>query len=329
MVSFSSLKSNYADTRKRVDQELEKMSKGSENRTDDRFWRCTLDKAGNGTAVIRFLPPPPQDGEEGVPFVRIYSHGFKGPGGWYIENSLTTHGQADPVAEMNSVLWNEGENSPGRLRVKGSGKDNPGTKRQENYYSNILVVSDPSNPENEGKVFLFKYGKMIYEKLLEARMPADPDEPKIDPFDPWSGANFKLIIRKNEGYSKPDKSKFLTPSPISEDDDEIEAIWKKQYSLKELLAPANFKSYEQLKQRLDRVLNGSAPSTQKPDLERQAAASRSPIANAPGNDEGEDDDLPWAKPAIKQSAPTTSIAPDSDDDEATLEFFKNIGKKSG
>ena len=214
---------------------------------DERLWKPELDKSGTGQAVIRFLPAP--DGEE-LPWVKVFKHAFQGPTGkWYIENSLTTLNQKDPVSEYNSKLWNSGVESDKEIARK--------QKRKLQYYSNIYVVSDPKHPENEGKVFLFRYGKKIYEKVMEALQPQFEDETPVNPFDFWEGANFKLKIRKVDGYWNYDKSEFDSASKLNEDDSELDKIWKSEYSLKDFLAASNFKTYDELKNRLDDVLTGS------------------------------------------------------------------------
>ena len=214
---------------------------------DERLWKPNVDKAGNGYAVIRFLPAP--NGEE-LPWVRVWNHAFQGPTGqWFIENSLTTLNQKDPVSEYNTQLWNSGVESDKEIARK--------QKRKLKYYSNIYVVSDPSNPENEGKVFLYSYGKKIFDKLMEAMQPEFPDETPINPFDFWEGANFMLKIRKVDGYWNYDKSDFEKTSQLKGSDEELESIYGKQHSLAEFLAPSNFKSYDELKARLDAVLTGS------------------------------------------------------------------------
>jgi len=214
---------------------------------DERLWKPNVDKAGNGYAVIRFLPAP--EGEE-LPWVRVWNHAFQGPTGqWYIENSLTTLNQKDPVSEYNTQLWNSGVESDKEIARK--------QKRKLKYYSNIYVVSDPSNPENEGKIFLYAYGKKIFDKLMEAMQPAFEDETPINPFDFWQGANFKLKIRKVDGYWNYDKSEFESVSALKTSDEELESIYKGEYSLQEFMAPSNFKSYDELKARLDAVLTGS------------------------------------------------------------------------
>ena len=214
---------------------------------DERLWKPELDKSGNGYAIIRFLPAP--DGEE-MPWVKLWNHAFQGPTGkWYIENSLTTLNQKDPVSEYNSKLWNSGVESDKEIARK--------QKRKLQYYSNIYVVSAPKHPENEGKVFLFRYGKKIYEKVMEALQPQFEDETPVNPFDFWEGANFKLKIRKVDGYWNYDKSEFDSASKLNEDDSELDKIWKSEYSLKDFLAASNFKTYDELKNRLDDVLTGS------------------------------------------------------------------------
>jgi hypothetical protein len=213
---------------------------------DERLWKPELDASGNGYAVLRFLPAI--EGED-LPWTKLWSHAFQGPTGqWFIENSLTTLNQKDPVSEYNSSLWNSGVESDKEIARK--------QKRKLQYYSNIYIVSDSKNPHNEGKVFLFRYGKKIFDKLMAAMQPEFEDESPINPFDFWKGANFKLKIRKVDGYWNYDKSEFEAPSAILDDDSAIERIWKEQYSLADFTAPSNFKSYEELKTRLDAVLSG-------------------------------------------------------------------------
>ena len=217
---------------------------------DERLWKPELDTSGNGYAVIRFLPAI--EGED-LPWVKLFSHAFQGPTGqWYIENSRTTLGRGpdgkDPVSEYNTSLWNSGVETDKEIARK--------QKRKLSYYSNIYVVSDSKNPHNEGKVFLFRYGKKIFDKLMAAMQPEFEDESPINPFDFWKGANFKLKIRKVDGYWNYDKSEFEATSAILDDDSAIERIWKEQYSLADFTAPSNFKSYEELKTRLDAVLSG-------------------------------------------------------------------------
>ena len=243
-MSFSDLKkqSRLGSLTSKLVAEVEKMStKG--NGADERLWKPSLDKSGNGYAVIRFLPAP--DGED-IPWAKLYSHAFQGPGGWYIENSLTTTGGKDPVSEYNRDLWNSG-NEADKDTVRKQ-------KRKLSYYSNIYVVKDSTNPENEGGVFLFKYGKKIHDKILAAMQPEFEDETPINPFDFWQGADFKLKIRKVDGYWNYDKSEFDSPAPLLDDDDALEALWKKQYSLEEFTKPSNFKSFEDLERRLNQVL---------------------------------------------------------------------------
>ena len=250
-MSFASLKkqSNLGSLTAKLVKEVEKVNNSSGG-GDERLWKPELDKTGNGYAVIRFLPAP--DKEE-IPWAKLYTHAFQGPGGWYIENSLTTVGGKDPVSDYNRELWNSGNESDKDVVRK--------QKRKLSYYSNIYVVKDPTNPANEGKVFLFKYGKKIFDKIMEAMQPEFEDESPINPFDFWQGANFKLKIVKKDGYWNYDKSEFDTVAPLLEDDDALEAIWKKQFSLAELVAGDQFKTYEELKTRLDYVLGNKKTAT--------------------------------------------------------------------
>jgi len=244
-MSFADLKkqSKLGNLTAKLVKEVEKMNNNGSSSGDDRLWKLECDKSGNGYAVIRFLPAP--EGED-LPFVKLYSHAFQGPGGWYIENSLTTLGQKDPVSEYNTMLWNNGTDA---------GKDAARKqKRKLTYIANIYVVKDPANPDNEGKVFLYKFGKKIFDKLTAAMQPEFEDEEAIDPFDFWGGANFKLKAKNVAGYRNYDSSEFARPDALLDDDDVMEAIWKKEYSLAELVAAHQFKDYDTLKKRLDYVL---------------------------------------------------------------------------
>ena len=243
-MSFENLKkqSKLGSLTEKLVKQVEKMNTGSSG-ADERFWKPEMDKTGVGSAIIRFLPAP--EGEE-LPWVKMYSHAFQGPGGWYIENSLTTIGQKDPLGEYNRELWNSGSEKDKETVRK--------QKRKLSYYSNIYVIKDPAHPENEGKIFLFKYGKKIFDKILNAMQPEFEDEEPINPFDFWTGANFRLKIRKVEGYWNYDKSEFDRPSALLDDDDALEALWKKEYSLSAIVAPDQFKSYEDLEKRMKYVL---------------------------------------------------------------------------
>ena len=243
-MSFASLKkqSTLGSLTAKLVKEVEKTNNAGGG-ADERLWKPELDKTGNGYAVVRFLPAP--DGEE-IPWAKLYSHAFQGPGGWYIENSLTTTGGKDPVSDYNRTLWNSG-NEADKDTVRKQ-------KRKLSYYSNIYVVKDPTNPQNEGKVFLFKYGKKIFDKIMEAMQPEFEDETAINPFDFWQGANFKLKIKKVAGFWNYDSSEFDSVAPLLDDDDALEALWKKEYSLTAVTAPDQFKSYQDLEKRLKYVL---------------------------------------------------------------------------
>ena len=298
-MSFADLKkqSKLGSLTAKLVKEVEKMNNNGAS-GDDRLWKLDVDKSGNGYAVIRFLPAP--EGED-LPFVKLYSHAFQGPGGWYIENSLTTLGQKDPVSEYNTQLWNNGTDA---------GKDTARKqKRKLTYISNIYVVKDPANPENEGKTFLFKYGKKIFDKLTAAMQPEFEDEEAIDPFDFWQGANFKLKAKNVAGYRNYDSSEFAAVSPLLDDDDALEGLWKKQYSLAEIVAADQFKSYEDLKKRLEYVLGSKRP-TQDPEVFEE------------DNDRGEAEELVTA--AV--SAPPTTSTVDKDEDDA-LSYFAKLAEE--
>jgi hypothetical protein len=282
MTSFANLKRSSGNLEK-LAKAIEQISSSDQASKEDKFWKPEVDKAGNGYAVIRFLPQPSVDGDEGLPWVKIFNHGFQGPGGWYIENSLTTLGQKDPVSEYNTQLWNSGVEANKEIARK--------QKRRLAYVSNIYVVEDPKNPENEGKVFLYKYGKKIFDKINEAMNPQFEDEKAINPFDMWNGANFKLKIRKVEGYQNYDKSEFESSSVLGDfDDDKLEGIWKSEHSLKEFLSPENFKTYDELKAKLNKVLglDGAAPMPIT-TVEQAKAAPKKAAAPEVSLDEDEDD----------------------------------------
>ena len=243
MSSFKDLKKNRMSNLENLSKQVEKLAE-KPSYEDDRIWKCERDKSGNGYAVIRFLPA---SNNEDMPWVQMWSHGFKGPGGWYIENSLTTLGKEDPVSKANTALWNSGIESD-----KNVARDR---KRKLSYYSNILVLEDSANAENEGKVFLFRYGKKIFEKITGVMNPEFKDETPLNPFDFWEGANFKLKIRQVDGYANYDKSEFASQSKLFDGDDgKCEAIWKQQYSLQDLVSADNFKSYQELESRFNTVI---------------------------------------------------------------------------
>ena len=308
-MSFSDLKkqSKLGNLTAKLVKEVEKMN-SSNSSSDERVWRLECDKAGNGFAVIRFLPAP--NGED-LPFVKLYSHAFQGPGGWYIESSLTTLGQKDPVSELNSQLWNNGTDAGKELARK--------QKRKLTYVSNIYVVKDPANPENEGKVFLFKYGKKIFDKLTAAMQPEFEDEEAIDPFDFWQGANFKLKAKNVAGYRNYDSSEFAAPSALLDDDDAMEAVWKKQYSLAELVAADQFKSYDELKKRLDYVLGtGSSNRRVDPEVADEEDGFAAPLT----------DDLREELNSLTptRTATVSSSSSDEDEDDDALSYFQRLAE---
>ncbi|SVD48040.1 uncharacterized protein METZ01_LOCUS400894, partial [marine metagenome] len=246
-MSFSDLKEKAGNFEK-LQAELEKVNNPVSSFADDRFWKPDLDKSGNGYAVIRFLPQP--SGED-LPWCKIWSHAFNGPGGWYIENSLTTLQKKDPVSEYNTELWNSGVEANKDVARK--------QKRILKYYSNVLVVSDPKHPENEGKVFLYRFGKKIFDKISEVMNPQFDDESPMNPFDFWEGANFKLKVRKVDGFWNYDKSEFEAAAALLDGNDtQLEEVYGKLYSLKQFLTEENFKSYDELKEKFNRVVTGSS-----------------------------------------------------------------------
>ena len=265
---------------------------------DERIWKPTVDKSGNGYAVLRFLPAP--EGED-LPFVRYWDHFFqnKSTGLYYVEKSLTTLGQKDPVGEMNSKLWNAGgEGSPERDQARDQ-------KRRLHYVSNIYVVSDSQAPENEGKVFLYKYGKKIWDKINDQMNPQFQDETPVNPFDLWEGASFKLKIRQVEGYRNYDKSEFESQAALLDDDAELEGVWKSEGSLSEFIDPKNFKSYEELEAKLNRVL-GLSNSTQ-------------------GNREGIAQNVQESEPTpVLREAPVPKMHAAEEEDEDSMSFFASL-----
>ena len=262
---------------------------------DDRFWKPELDKTGNGYAVLRFLPAVK---DEDLPWARLWSHAFQGPGGWFIENSLTTLNKKDPVSESNSLLWNSGVEADKDIARK--------RKRKLSYIANVLIVSDSKHPENEGQIKLFKFVKKIFDKITEAMKPEFEDENPINPFDFWEGANFKLKIRKVDGFWNYDKSEFDSSSAIADNDESIEEIWNKQFPLKPFLAPENFKSYDELKAKLDKVLTGSGNSGTAEDV------AIPPVTEA-------------VAPVVQETVDTSS--PVDDDSDETLDYFSKLAEE--
>lgn len=306
-MDFNTLKKNRSNSLSKLNSQLEKIqSKSYSDPNEGKMWKPTRDKAGNGFAVIRFLPAPV--GED-YPFIRIWDHGFQGPTGlWYIENSLTTLDRDDPVSEYNSKLWNSGiEEDKAEARKM---------KRRLKYVSNILVVSDPSNPQNEGKVFLYQYGAKIFGKLQELMNPQFDDETAADPFNMWEGANFRLKIQKVAGYPNYDKSTFDTPSAISDDDSELERIFNEEHSLKELIDPKNFKSYDELKAKFYRVLAADGFKSSTPTAED---ADDLDMSNFGAKDAPEP--TLNVMPETQSAAPSMSMNDDDDDD---LSIFKEL-----
>ena len=277
--------------------EVENKPQEKKSYVDERIWKPVMDNSGNGFAVIRFLPAV--KGED-LPWAKVWNHAFQGPTGqWYIENSLTTLGQNDPVSEMNSAYWNSGVESDKEIARR--------QKRKLQYFANILVIKDGANPQNEGKVFLYRFGKKIFDKCMEAMQPAFEDETPVNPFDFWEGADFKLKIRKVDGYWNYDKSEFDSPSPLFDDDEKLEEVWKKQYSLAEFTAPSNFKSYDELKTRLDTVLAGTTKTGNVVNLMEDEPVETVTVDSK------------------EESAPTVEVTSDEEDD--TLSYFEKLADK--
>ena len=277
---------------------------------DERLWKPELDKTGNGYAVIRFLPAV--EGED-MPWAKVWNHAFQGPTGqWYIENSLTTLGQKDPVSELNTSHWNSGVESDKEIARK--------QKRKLQYFSNIYVVSDSKHPENEGKVFLFRFGKKIFDKIMETMQPAFEDETPVNPFDFWKGANFKLKIRKVDGYWNYDKSEFETPTPVFDNDDDIEEVWKQQYALTEFTASTNFKSYDELKIRLNMVLAGTTRVGSAVTLMEDE-----PVTTATFVDTKEQ---PAPTITVASTDPSITVTAGQKEDDDSIDYFQKLAADS-
>ena len=298
-MDFSKLKSmSGKKSMEALNAELSKMANQDSGKkgADERFWTPTVDKSGNGYAIIRFLPPP---SEEDVPFVRLYDHGFQGPTGlWYIENSLTTIGKPDPVSEYNSKLWNSGVESDKEIARK--------QKRRLHFISNIYVVTDSAKPENEGKVFLYKFGKKIFDKIMDVMQPQFADEDPVNPYDFWEGADFKIKIRKVEGWVNYDKSEFAGQSALFEGDEgRLEEVYNKLYSLQDFVDPKNYKSYDELKAKLNKVLGVDAGITMETPMESAPVVEEPTMATEDASpftsDDGEEDTLSYFDRLAKQS----------------------------
>ena len=309
-MSFKDLKkqSSLGSLTNKLVKEVEKMN-NTGGGADERLWKPEMDKSGNGYAVIRFLPAP--EGED-LPWVKLFSHAFQGPGGWYIENSLTTVGGKDPVGELNRELWNSGNESDKDTVRK--------QKRKLSFYANIYVVKDPANPQNEGGVFLYKFGKKIFDKIMAAMQPEFEDETPINPFDFWQGANFKLKSKKVAGYWNYDSSEFDRPAPLLDDDDALEGIWKKQYSLSAFTAADQFKTYDELKKRLDYVLGKKstrpAPQAEETEYDNYAAAEQKSVTEEQVLRKLEDS---YQASKTPDPAPTAS-----DDDDDAMSYFAKL-----
>jgi len=297
-MSFQDLKkqSKMGSLTEKLIKQVEKLNETG-SKDDDRFWKPSMDKGGTGSAIVRFLPAPAGCD---LPWAQVWSHAFQGPGGWLIDNCLTTNKGQCPVCEANRELWNTGS------------KDNQNIvrdrKRKLSYYANIYVVKDPANPQNEGRVFLYKFGKKVYDKILASMQPEFDDEKPVNPFDFWEGANFKLKLRKVEGYWNYDKSEFAEPAPLLDDDDELEKIYKSLHDLNEFTDAKNFKSYEDLKKRLDQVL-GNKGTTRRQDSE---------VAD-------EEEEIETVQEKVSVRASSSSNSDDEDEDDA-MSYFQKLAE---
>ncbi len=307
-MSFADLKRKSQNSFATLTKELEKTNSNSSG--DERLWKPSVDTAGNGFAIIRFLPAP--DGEE-VPWAKLYSHAFQGPGGWYIENSLTTNGGKDPVGNVNRRLWNSGSDADKETARK--------QKRKLSYYTNIYVVKDSANPENEGQVKLYKFGKKIFDKIMAAMQPEFEDETPINPFDMWEGANFKLKITNVAGYWNYDKSEFAAPTALAADDSQLEAIWKSEHSLDAFTAKENFKSYEELEERLNLVLG----VTQTPQVARQKV-TRTLDEELENESDGRGSFTPDFA-SRKEEKVAVAASPATEDEDDALSYFARLAEE--
>ena len=295
-MSFASLKTQSQSNFETLTKELEKIANPESGGVDDRFWKPTMNKGDTGSAVIRFLPAP--EGED-LPWAKVWSHAFQGPGGWFIDNCATTIGEKCCVCETNGKLWNSGQEKDKEVARK--------QKRKLSYYANIFVIQDQTNPDKEAKVFLYKFGKKIFDKIMESMQPAFADEEPINPFDFWKGADFKLKIRKVDGYWNYDKSEFASPSVLGNQKDEVlEKIWKTQYSLTEFTNKSNFKSYEETSKRLQTVLSGSV--TSRVDYETEELENE------------------W-KSSIEESIKTPSYTPSATEEDDDLSYFARLASE--
>ena len=307
-MNFADLKKKSKSNLTNLVSELEKMSSGTKSYQDDRFWSVPMDeKTGNGTALFRFLPAGKNDK---LPWVTLYSHAFQGPGGWYIENSLTTIGKPDPCSERNSELWATGIEANKEIVRK--------RKRKQQYISNIYVISDPKNPQNESKVFLFKYGKKIFDKIQEAMKPVFEGDQAIDPFDFWQGADFRLKVKRVEGYPNYDSSSFENQSPLLEGDDEaLEKVWNSLYTLSEFHDAKNFKTYEELSARLDKVLGIKAPAASSPGASMSASTpskmESKPVSKTMTSAKEDTDEVPWKA--------------EEDEEDESLDYFRRMAEE--
>jgi hypothetical protein len=313
-MGFSDLRNNKKNSFAKLQKQLESTNKPGN--VDERFWKLTSDKAGNGFAVIRFLPAP--DGED-MPFAKMYSHAFQGPGGWYIENSLTTLGKDDPLGEYNRELWNSGDESLKEQVRK--------QKRKLSYYSNVYIVKDPANPENEGTVRLFRYGKKIHDKIMEA-VNGDEMEGRagINPFDFWEGADFKLRVKKVAGYPNYDSSDFAPGGTLEDlDDAQLESIWKRQHSLTDLVSADKFKSYEQLQERLNKVLKLGGVAARNDAPSEEPDAPKKDITAAPSFSSRAAETVKEAA-AVEEPVEAPKASEPEDDD--VMDYFKRLAEES-
>jgi len=293
-MSFSALK-KQSNLNTLLDEYEKQSTPDTKSFDDDRFWKPELDKSGNGYAVIRFLPAPD---EEEIPWVRMFSHSFQGPGGWYIENSLTTINKPDPVGETNRRLWNSGTESDKEIARR--------QKRKLSYYTNIYVVSDPKHPEHEGKVFLYKFGKKIFDKVMGSMQPEFEDENAVNPFDLWKGANFKLKIRKVDGFWNYDKSEFDAPTQLMDDESTLETVYNSEHGLKQFHENSNFKTYDELKEKMERVLGAARDN-------RTAEQVAQDVEDSFGSQEDN------SKPPFDGGTPNVKSTPSD-----TMKYFENL-----
>lgn len=282
-------KSKLGSLTDKLVEKFNKMDESSSKDDDSRIWTPKMGKSGTGEATIRFLPGGGGKDEEA--YIEVYSHAFTGTTGkWLIEKCPTTIGQPCPVCDENRTLWSNGKETV----VRGN-DDSPGRKRKLNYYSNVYIIDDPVNPENNGQVKLYKYGVKILDKIKMAIKPASKRKRPLEVFDMFMGADFNIVINKKGKYWNYDDSEFLDPEPLFDgDEDKLEEVYNSLYDLTELINPSTFKSKDELQARLDMVDGRTyQPKRVNPELEEELEeeynTAKSVSSSIISNDDDDDD----------------------------------------